>query len=722
MNTTSRLGLGKPTLPEVYSLSVKNDNADRLDDVVAYPHSVLRYGAVGDGITDDTAAIQAAIVAANDYVTAGSVFFPAGKYLISAPLVIDRRVHVIGEGMGSQVYQSADDHVFDIAPYTSAACHSMSMQRLHLGSAATTPGKACINISGVSGGKFEEIYLDGGYYGVAITNSHNNIFTAFVTNQDHPQFFGSSAPTQVWFYGYGAVSNANMFLYNSLNLGIYGHYWLSGEPLSVIGGVVQGGPGMLGSYISNVTGLLIQNVHFESASAKLHLSSCDAFNVHNCYISGGFQLDDCDSGNLFGVNSSGGGLIRADCAFVNILGYFGAGITNKSATTQIVAGRHYSAGDGLPNTGIQFTQDNQIDGSGELWYGTTWPVGAGRWRGTETFTKETSIVHDGSAAIRITQSGTNGSGIYFNLDLDRLGRKYLISYRTDDYKWTASLADVGAYYLELTAGGDPGLPFEPLAVFLNDVYATEGTGGALANDQWSYGDYDSLGYDTLYVQIAAGDPDGQALGYVKAVYTYQYVTVSGWVYRGQGSANPYLGIFWNSGISNTSKAVPSQQWTRVSQTFRVEYDKTLMRVLFASSYYSQGTTGDWCVWDDLEVVEGHMASGGYSEARGVSGDFRVDGRFVENRIDDFTDGDTTPGVYAGNAFRTANSTPKTITSFDNGILNQRITIYIDDANTTIDMSSGNIRGNNGVNWSPALGDHMECAFDGTNWRCACFSD
>lgn len=46
------------------------------------------YGAVGDGVTDDTAAIQAAIDAA-EAASSGTVFFPPGDYLISSPLIMD---------------------------------------------------------------------------------------------------------------------------------------------------------------------------------------------------------------------------------------------------------------------------------------------------------------------------------------------------------------------------------------------------------------------------------------------------------------------------------------------------------------------------------------------------------------------------------------------------------------------------------------------------------
>lgn len=55
------------------------------------------YGAVGDGVTNDQGAIQAALAAA---VAAGggTVFFPAGTYLISTAIEWDHRVNAIGSG------------------------------------------------------------------------------------------------------------------------------------------------------------------------------------------------------------------------------------------------------------------------------------------------------------------------------------------------------------------------------------------------------------------------------------------------------------------------------------------------------------------------------------------------------------------------------------------------------------------------------------------------
>lgn len=60
--------------------------------ITGAPVNVLDYGAVGDGVTDDTVAIQAAIA------TAKNVFFPSGIYLCGS-IVFTQRVNVFGEGM-----------------------------------------------------------------------------------------------------------------------------------------------------------------------------------------------------------------------------------------------------------------------------------------------------------------------------------------------------------------------------------------------------------------------------------------------------------------------------------------------------------------------------------------------------------------------------------------------------------------------------------------------
>lgn len=58
--------------------------------------NVKDYQAKGDGVTDDTVAIQAAIIAAQN--VGGTVYFPIGQYLVSNTLTITTAIHLEGAG------------------------------------------------------------------------------------------------------------------------------------------------------------------------------------------------------------------------------------------------------------------------------------------------------------------------------------------------------------------------------------------------------------------------------------------------------------------------------------------------------------------------------------------------------------------------------------------------------------------------------------------------
>ena len=78
--------------------------------------SVKDFGAVGDGVADDTAAIQAALNAS----VGGDVWFPAGIYKVTATLTIPPRVRLIGnsklQGGSSQIVSLTANPIFSGTP------------------------------------------------------------------------------------------------------------------------------------------------------------------------------------------------------------------------------------------------------------------------------------------------------------------------------------------------------------------------------------------------------------------------------------------------------------------------------------------------------------------------------------------------------------------------------------------------------------------------------
>ncbi len=83
---------------------------------------VMDYGAVGDGVADDTAAIQAAVTAAQSGpvtvgIAGGDIYFPPGQYQISDSINFDRFVGIIrGAGPGaSPGFNSSSNSVIEWA-------------------------------------------------------------------------------------------------------------------------------------------------------------------------------------------------------------------------------------------------------------------------------------------------------------------------------------------------------------------------------------------------------------------------------------------------------------------------------------------------------------------------------------------------------------------------------------------------------------------------------
>lgn len=138
--------------------------------------NVINYGATGNGVTDDTVAIQAAINAAGN----GTVFMPAGNYLVTS-LDITNSTSVIGAGAGgvvtggTRILTASADTVFNIN-YPVSGYNLVFRDFAILGD--QTPGQIGFVINGEGALLMQNVYILGTDYGVKMaTEKHVSLVT-----------------------------------------------------------------------------------------------------------------------------------------------------------------------------------------------------------------------------------------------------------------------------------------------------------------------------------------------------------------------------------------------------------------------------------------------------------------------------------------------------------------------------------------------------------------
>lgn len=158
--------------------------------------NVVGYGAKGDGIADDTAAIQAAI-------DAGPVtYFPPGRYLVTATLLVSKQQSLVGAGrelstiIGTVLTGSALLQIKPIAPVSGVQISDLGLS-LPDGSAADV-----IRIENAYSGRYNGLMLSGGnraFYVVA--NAHSSHVAQVVINNARYGVYiqGDVAAAEWWF-------------------------------------------------------------------------------------------------------------------------------------------------------------------------------------------------------------------------------------------------------------------------------------------------------------------------------------------------------------------------------------------------------------------------------------------------------------------------------------------------------------------------------------------
>lgn len=233
--------------------------------------NVIDFGATGDGVTDDTAAIQAAVTAIcknTDPAAYGSntprlgpteLFIPAGLYKITDAIVATRSISIKGEGHsefseGTRIiqYTSNKDH-FTVVPIAQGSSVSFTDLTLAANGGGGTGG-ACINITKAAG-SCNSIRIIGCTFGTP--QSYAIRIQAGDDVMIHDNLFDVSA-TNCILLGTPTASNVVS------NCSISRNTWYS--------------IGILGLAVCNVDGLIVSNNRVYPSGANM-LTFMDGYNT-----------------------------------------------------------------------------------------------------------------------------------------------------------------------------------------------------------------------------------------------------------------------------------------------------------------------------------------------------------------------------------------------------------------------------------------------------------
>lgn len=131
---------------------------------------VRAYGAKGNGVADDTAAIQAALTAATD-AGGGIVYIPPGSYLTTTALNIGANTQVRGAGLASKITQATAD-----SPVLQAnTVNKVTVRDLWLvgGNVNTRTNNRAVHLNAVTDGLISNVRAESCYKSISVFSSNN---------------------------------------------------------------------------------------------------------------------------------------------------------------------------------------------------------------------------------------------------------------------------------------------------------------------------------------------------------------------------------------------------------------------------------------------------------------------------------------------------------------------------------------------------------------------
>ena len=159
-----------------------HNNTNAAVNQIAY--NAKTFGAVGDGITDDTTAINAAIAALP--ANGGTVFLPPGTYKTTATITLTANQRLVGAGVGAtQIISSTDTPLIRMGNRQSDGSmrNWMFLGDLYVGQTNGSATHACVLIDGGGRGtSMVRVSTGGGKYGFELMDLDRCDFTDLSAN------------------------------------------------------------------------------------------------------------------------------------------------------------------------------------------------------------------------------------------------------------------------------------------------------------------------------------------------------------------------------------------------------------------------------------------------------------------------------------------------------------------------------------------------------------